>query len=410
MDCSAGRPPARLAISWLTVFVVGTDLFAVSPLLPSIAAAYRVSSALAGLCVTLFSLAYVIGAPLLGHIADKIGRRGILIGCLAAFAAGNFATGLACNFFWLLLARLVAGAAAAGVSPSVYALVAAIAPADRRATWLSRVVSGLLLSLTVGAPIAALAGAAFGWPRVFAGLALASLALVFANRVVWPVERPAEPAMASAPPASAGRVAARLAPMVAWSTAVYGMYTYLGTGLTAAGFPPADIARVVTAYGAGATGGLLLGGLLADRLGTKITAGISLAGLFVCLLSLRLAIRPGLLADAALGLTSAVAQLFFPAQQAGLVNDFPSRRAAVLAWNNSVLFLGISLGSLFGGQAMALGGFNADLTGSAVAALIGWAIHHLVVPSPARARGGTAGSSIRRQLRPPPPRRGQPGG
>jgi predicted MFS family arabinose efflux permease len=401
-DSAAVRSPARLAIGWLTVFVVGTDLFVLSPLLPRIAADCRVSPTLAGLCVTLFAAAYVVAAPLLGQIADNIGRRRILIGCLAAFAAANFATGLARNLVWLLIARLVAGAAAAGVSPSVYALVAAIAPADRRATWLSRVVSGLLLSLTFGAPIAALAGAAFGWPRVFAGLALASLGLVFANRAVWPPEQPAVSATAPAPPPRAGLVAARLAPMIAWSAALYGMYTYLGTGLSAAGFPAAAIARAVGVYGAGAIGGLLLGGLLADRLGTKITAGISLAGLFICLLLLRIAIRPGVLADAALGLTSAVAQLFFPAQQAGLVNDFPSRRAAVLAWNNSILFLGISLGSLLGGQAMALGGFEANLTFLAVVALIGWAINYRVVPSPARA--------VRRRLRPPPPRRAQPGG
>jgi predicted MFS family arabinose efflux permease len=381
MGRTAWRPPVRLAVGWLTAFVVGTDLFAVSPLLPLIAADYRVSPALAGLCVTGFALAYVIAAPLLGHIADKIGRRRMLIGCLAAFAAANFATGLAPNLVWLLISRLVAGAAAAGVSPSVYALVAAIAPADRRATWLSRVVSGLLLSLTVGAPIAAVVGAAFGWSSVFAGLALASLALVFASRAVWQEEHSTAPAAAPSLP-SVGLIAGRLAPMVAWSTALYGMYTYLGTGLTAAGFPAAEIARAVAVYGAGAIGGLLLGGRMADRLGTKITAGISLAGLFICLLLLRFAIDAGILAEAALGLTSAVAQLFFPAQQAGLINDFPSRRAAVLAWNNSILFLGISLGSLFGGQAVAKGGFEADLTGSAVIALIGWAINHSVVASP----------------------------
>jgi predicted MFS family arabinose efflux permease len=179
------------------------------------------------------------------------------------------------------------------------------------------------------------------------------------------------------------------------------MYTYLGTGLAAAGFPAAGIAQVVAVYGAGAVAGLLLGGRLADRLGTKITAGISLAGLFICLLSLRFTIHAGPLAGAALGLTSAVAQLFFPAQQAGLIIDFPSRRAAVLAWNNSILFLGISLGSLFGGQAVVRGGFEADLTASSVVALIGWAINHYVVPSPARPHGEPTWSSVKRRLRPP---------
>jgi len=387
----ARRPLAGLAIGWLTVFVVGTDLFVVSPLLPLIAIDYRISAALAGLCVTAFSLAYTIGAPLFGHAADRIGRQRILTGCLAAFAAANFATSLAQGFVWLLLARLFAGAAAAGVSPSVYALVGANAPPERRATWLSFVVSGLLMSLMIGAPMAALAGAAFGWPSAFAGLGLASLALLWAHRTIWPGERSVPPIAASADRPIAGSIAARLAPMVAWSAALYGMYTYLGTGLGLSGFSAAQIARVVVGYGAGAIAGLLLGGRLADRIGTKLTCGISLFGLFISLLALRLAMHPGMLAYAAFGLTSAVAQMFFPAQQAGLVNDFPTCRTAVLAWNNSMLFLGISLGSLIGGRAVSQGGFEADLTVSAVVALIGWVINWTVVPSPVRPRGGPSG-------------------
>jgi predicted MFS family arabinose efflux permease len=39
----------RLAVGWLTMFVVGTDLFVISPLLPLIAADYQISPGLAGL-------------------------------------------------------------------------------------------------------------------------------------------------------------------------------------------------------------------------------------------------------------------------------------------------------------------------------------------------------------------------
>ena len=53
------------------------------------------------------------------------------------------------------------------------------------------------------------------------------------------------------------------------------------------------------------------------------------------------------------------AQLILRARRhlaAGMANDFPRQRAGVLAWNNSALFLGISLGSLVGGQAVAVAG------------------------------------------------------
>jgi predicted MFS family arabinose efflux permease len=79
-------PLNELAIGWLTMFVVGSDLFVVSPLLPLIAADYGISPSLAGLSVTVFSLTYMLSAPILGHIADRIGRGRVLTYCLCAFA------------------------------------------------------------------------------------------------------------------------------------------------------------------------------------------------------------------------------------------------------------------------------------------------------------------------------------
>jgi predicted MFS family arabinose efflux permease len=120
----------RLAVSWLTMFLVGTELFVVSPLLPLISADFQSSPRLAGLTVAIFALTYMISAPLFGQLADRIGRRRVLIYCLCAFAAANLLTAAAANLTCLLAARLLAGAVAAGVSPSVYALVAGIAPLD----------------------------------------------------------------------------------------------------------------------------------------------------------------------------------------------------------------------------------------------------------------------------------------
>src|SRR5207253_5499826 len=138
-----------------------------------------------GLCVSVFALAYMVSAPLFGHLADRVGRRQVLVCCLVVFAAANLWTAAATSLLWLLAARLVAGAAAAGVSPAVYALVGSAAPPDRRATWMALVVSGLLVSLALGASIGAWAGDLFGWMPVFAALAALSLCLVWPNSRFW---------------------------------------------------------------------------------------------------------------------------------------------------------------------------------------------------------------------------------
>jgi predicted MFS family arabinose efflux permease len=359
-------PVARLACGWLTVFVVGTDLFVVSPLLPRIAADFGTTNAAAGLSVTVFSLAYLLCAPLFGLLADRIGRRGTLSACLLGFAAANLLTARAPGLPWLLVARVAAGLAASGVAPLIYAGVNEAAPPARRATWMAIAVSGLLLALSFGAPAGTIVASHFGWRMPFLLLALLSLGLIVVNRLVWPRGPPAMTAAAAAPVAP-GLMAMRLLPTVLWATALYGVYTYLGAWLTGEGLTASQIARAIACYGAGALAGTLLGGISADRFGTRATKLVSLAGLAVCLGVLGADIGNGWIANAMLLVTSAFAQLFFPAQQAALARDFPQRRAFVLALNNTALFMGISIGSVIGGAATARVGFTGN---AAIAAAI----------------------------------------
>jgi len=363
---------AQLAIAWLTMFVVGSDLFIVSPLLPLISADYAVPASAAGLSVTVFGVTYMLSAPALGHLADRVGRGRVLTWCLCAFGAANLLTAIAGDFTWLLATRIVAGAAAAGVSPSIYSLAGSSAPPERRATRLAIVVSGLLMSLSFGTPIGLLTAASLGWPIVFAALGGLSLLLAGANNRVWHDPSAATSRAALAHRLTATVLAARLAPTVLWSAALYAMYTYLGEGLSASGYSTEEIAEAILFYGCGAIAGTLIGGRVADRLGANMTISIGLLGLSSCLLLLLVALHLGVIVDCAFGLASLSAQLFFPAQQLRLANQFPSSPATILAWNNSALFLGISLGSLIGGQAVAFGGFQTDLIIAAAIAIVGW--------------------------------------
>jgi MFS transporter, DHA1 family, putative efflux transporter len=358
----------QLACGWLTLFVVGTDLFIISPLLPAIASEFDHPASVTGVTVTLFSLTYLLSAPLLGQLADRAGRRRVLILCLLVFAVANLLTGVATSFTWLLASRVVAGAAAAGVTPSIYAGVGEAAPPGRRATWLAIAVSGLLLALSVGAPAGTLIASSWGWRAPFLVLGMLSLALIAANTVVWPLHRNSYAVVGSAAAPGPASMTLRLLPTVLWATGLYGVYTYLGVWLTDAGLSSPEIARAIGCYGVGALAGTLLGGHVADRCGTRATMLTSLAGLAVCLSVLGVGVGTGWMADVVLLVASIFAQFFFPAQQAALTWQFPQRRAFILAMNNSALFLGISLGSLLGGQAMARSGFGADATmGAAIA-------------------------------------------
>src|SRR6516165_162312 len=232
-----------------------------------------------------------------------VGRRRILSCALLVFAATNLLTALVANLPSLLAVRLCAGASAAGISPSIYALVGQSAPPDRRGTWLAVAASGLLVSLALGASAGAIAAASFGWPTIFVALAGLSLALAWLNRRVWPGEPRVMMRSSAATPDRriAADLARRLIPMAVWSTGLYGVYTYLGAGLIAVGFSTEHAARAILCYGGGAIAGVFIGGHATDRLGVKFTAGVSFAGLCACLLILRVALDTGTLVEPVIG-------------------------------------------------------------------------------------------------------------
>src|SRR5207248_8123157 len=130
-------------------------------------------------------------------------------------------------------------------------------------------VSGLSVSLALGASAGELIAAFYGWPAVFLVLAGSSVLLAWLNRIVWCRQcgTAATGGSASPEPLAATVLARRLAPMVVWSTALYGVYTYIGVGLATFGFSTAQTALAVMCYGCGGIAGVLIGGRGADRLG-----------------------------------------------------------------------------------------------------------------------------------------------
>lgn len=98
-----------LSVGWITLFLMGIDLFVVSPLLPFISEAYNISSAMTGWMVTVFAVTYAFFAPFFGWLSDKNGRRALITFGLVLFVISNVLTAFAPSFFWLIVSRILAG-------------------------------------------------------------------------------------------------------------------------------------------------------------------------------------------------------------------------------------------------------------------------------------------------------------
>jgi len=376
------------AAGWLTLFLIGTDLFVMSPLLPSITREFGVPAADGGWAVTTFAAAYLVGGPSFGSLADRTSRSRVLGIGLAVFALANLATALAGSFAVLLGVRALAGLAASGVTPSVYALVGSAAPPAKRATWLAVVTSGLLTALITGAPAGTLMADVVGWRGVFVVMAIASvliLGFIWASAVrprrstaaVGALGPPPQPAATAAPPSATTPVSTALrlravSVTTLWALAVYGIYTYLGTILTnIAHLTSGMLAAALACFGLGAIAGNLAGGRLTDRWGGRTVSIVSLSALAVLDTVLGLTFdAPTAVLLLVLAAVALAAYPYFSAQQARLIAYQPAGSGLLIAWNNSAMYAGILIGSAVGGRVLThLGAPALAFAAAAVAAL-----------------------------------------
>jgi MFS transporter, AAHS family, 4-hydroxybenzoate transporter len=166
------RPMGRFQIGVvvlcaLAALLDGYDLQVIGLAAPAIAHTLRIpiasmggvfSAALAGLALGSFSL---------GTLADRIGRKKVLIAAMLLFGACTLATAVAASLDTLLLARLLTGFGLGGALPSFIALASEYTPHDRRAL----VVALLWAGFPLGGALGGLLGSRLmpdpGWQWLF---------------------------------------------------------------------------------------------------------------------------------------------------------------------------------------------------------------------------------------------------
>jgi len=249
-------------------FAIGTGEFVIMGLLPEVARDLGVTIPQAGHVITAYALGVVIGAPVLAVLAAHWPRRALLVALMALFAAGNFASACAPGYITMNLMRLCTGLPH-GTYFGVAALMAAsLAPANRRASAVGLVMSGLTSATLVGVPLAAWLGQHLGWRAAFVLVgAIAALACVLIHRGV-----PNDPAPHGASPL---RELGALAQPQVWLTlgiaaigfgGMFAVFSYIKPLLTeVTGMAIDGVPLVLALFGLGMVGGNLVGARLADK-------------------------------------------------------------------------------------------------------------------------------------------------
>lgn len=140
---------------------------------------------------TVFFLGMMIGAAVFGRLADRYGRRRILLITVACDGIFALASVFAPDFVTLLVLRFLTGAAVGGTLPVDYAMMAEFLPARKRGRWLVFLegfwaVGTIVIAIT--AWIAASAGVADAWRWIFLITALPALVGIWLR--IWVPESP----------------------------------------------------------------------------------------------------------------------------------------------------------------------------------------------------------------------------
>lgn len=168
------------------IMVLGNSMLI--PVLPDMGRQMSLDKSVTGLAVTAFSLAAGAGIALGGYLADRYGRKVVIVPSLLIYGLGGLISGLAGwwlagDGFWMVMAgRVVQGIGAAGTAPVAMAFVGDLFSGGQRVTALGILEAANGLGKVISPILGALVGAFFIWWGVFFAYAVMSLPFAL---LVW---------------------------------------------------------------------------------------------------------------------------------------------------------------------------------------------------------------------------------
>jgi AAHS family 3-hydroxyphenylpropionic acid transporter len=335
----------------------GYDIQAFGVAAPKLAAELHLGPGQMGWAGGAAMMGLVVGALFGGWIADRVGRKPVLVASVAAFGLFSLATAQAHGYEPLLLARFATGLGFGGAMPNLIAVATEISAPGRRAATVTTMFCGMPAGGAAVALLARYMGADLHWRDVF--LVGGALPVLLTPFVVFllPETRPEQQAGADRDLLRAlfgqGRAAGTLLLWVAFILTLvvtYLMLNWLPTLVIAKGLSPAVGSEASLAFNLTSIAGSLLLGFAVDRAGFRWPLTGAFAALAVAMFALAAATgaTPVLLLSAVAGFMVLGAQFVLYAIAPTLYP--PQMRAAGAGAAVGVGRLGSIAGPMIAGQ------------------------------------------------------------
>lgn len=145
----------------------GFDVLSISFASPGIAAQWGIDRVALGVVLSMELIGMAVGSVVLGGVADRIGRRRTILGCLVVMALGMAMATQAQTITTLSIWRVLTGLGIGGMLAAINAVTAEFANAKRRTVAMGIMVIGYPLGAVIGGLISAELLVLFDWRAIF---------------------------------------------------------------------------------------------------------------------------------------------------------------------------------------------------------------------------------------------------
>ncbi|XEC92951.1 MFS transporter [Paenibacillus tarimensis] len=333
-------------------FLVGTSEFIIAGILDKIAADIGVSVSAAGQLITVFSLAYAFGTPILMAVTSRLERRKLLLYSLAIFVLGNGISVALPGFGFLIASRIILALSTGVFVVTALTVAAKMAPPEKQGSAIATLVMGFSTSLIIGVPLGRVVAAAYDWKLIFGGIGLLGVFAMLLISFTIPRTDGEEPvpireqlALLKKP-----RIIVALTVTFFWIAGYSITYTYISPFLlTVTGMSEKWVSAGLFAFGIASLIGSKLGGYGTDKWGVPRTLVGGMLFHAAALLLLSLTAQSPAIVFPLLMVWAFSAWSSGPTQQYNLMTLAPKASGIMLSLNTSVLQLAMAAGAGIGG-------------------------------------------------------------
>lgn len=177
IDLSNHRSRAGLLLAlFVTGFGTFVNLYATQPLLPRFREIFHASELMVSLTVSAPVLAIALIAPLVGLLADRVGRKRVIVAAMLGLAVPTVLAGTADNLPHLIIWRFLQGLFIPGIIAVAMAYISEESPRDLVGSTMSMYVSGTVVGGFAGRFLTGVIVSRWEWQVAFWVLGAASFA------------------------------------------------------------------------------------------------------------------------------------------------------------------------------------------------------------------------------------------